>query len=164
MGQVQCVEEYHMHEKYIKKSIELAQQASLEDEVPVGAVIVYKDKIISCGSNKREQLQDPLAHAEILAIKAAADHLSSWRLEECTLYVTLEPCPMCLGAAVNSRIKRIIFGAYDPKAGACGSVMDFSSHPKLNHSIEVIGGVLENECGKLLADFFCEKRKNKKKC
>lgn len=143
---------------YMEQALRLAHEAADHDEVPVGALVVKDDKVISTAYNLREDLQDPTAHAEVIAIKKAAEVLKSWRLEECTLYVTLEPCPMCLGTAINARIKRIVFGAYDPKSGACGSAMDFSSHSTLNHSIDVSGGVLADKCGQILTDFFRTKR------
>lgn len=143
----------------MEQALLLAQEAANQDEVPVGALVVKDNQVISTAYNLREDSKDPTAHAEVIAIKKAARLLDSWRLEGCTLYVTLEPCPMCLGTAINARVKRIVFGAYDPKSGACGSALDFSSHPTLNHSIEITRGVLAEPCGEILTDFFRAKRK-----
>ena len=134
--------------------------AALEkDEVPIGCVIVHEGVIIGRGHNQVESLQDATAHAEILAIGAASNALESWRLTDCTLYVTLEPCAMCAGAMILSRVGRLVYGAEDPKAGACGSVLDVIHEPRLNHRVEVAGGVLAAECGALLSDFFAKKRR-----
>lgn len=129
------------------------------DEVPVGCVIVHDGMIIGRGHNQVETLQDATAHAEVLAIGAASNALGSWRLSECTLYVTLEPCSMCAGAIVLSRLGRLVYGATDPKAGACGSVLDVVGERRLNHRVPVTHGVLAEECGELLRDFFRKKRK-----
>ncbi len=136
-----------------------ARRAAAEDEAPVGAVLVRDGEIVARDRNRRERLHDPTAHAEMLVITAAAAALESWRLDRCTLYVTLEPCAMCAGAVVLARIPRVVFGAFDPKAGAAGSVLDLLRHPKLNHRAEVTGGVMSGECGALLADFFAAKRR-----
>lgn len=141
-----------MDEYYMMEAIKLAMICTYE--VPVGAIIIYNDKIIGRGFNLRETLKDPTAHAEIIAIKEASQYLGGWRLEDCTMYVTLEPCAMCAGAIVNSRIKRLVIGAYDPKMGCCGSVEDLVRNPKFNHRVDMTYGVLENECSKLLKDFF----------
>jgi tRNA(adenine34) deaminase len=134
-------------------------QAALEsDEVPVGAVVVYQDRVIAAAHNQREMLHDPTAHAEMIAITQAAEQLQDWRLEDCTLYVTLEPCPMCAGAIVQARLPRLVFGATDPKAGACVSLYTIVTDERLNHRVMVIGGVLERECGAILKDFFARKR------
>jgi len=134
-------------------------EASLESQdVPVGAVVVRGGRIIGRGRNQREMLQDPTAHAEIIALTAAAAELHSWRLEGCTLYVTLEPCAMCAGALVLARVQRLVFGAEDPKAGACGSVFDLVRSDRLNHRLEVTGGVLAEACAGLLRDFFARRR------
>lgn len=135
-----------------------AQQAFEEDEVPIGAVIVKDGVVISKAHNLRETLKDPTAHAEILAIRKASEVLDSWRLMDCELYVTIEPCPMCAGALVLSRIKRLIYGAADPKAGACGSVMDIVQNPLLNHRLDVTPGVLEQECSEIIKKYFKMKR------
>jgi tRNA(adenine34) deaminase len=145
------------NEKYMRAAIEMAKKAAARDEVPVGAVIVHKGRIISRAHNLRETKRDPLAHAEILAIRKAAKKLRGWRLEGCTLYVTLEPCPMCAGAAVNSRIENVVFGAYDAKAGAFGTMYDLAEG-KLNHTPGVTGGVLKDECAALLKEYFSKKR------
>ena len=135
-------------------------QASLErDEVPVGCVIVHDGTIVGRGHNQVESLQDATAHAEVLAIGAASNALGSWRLADCTLYVTLEPCAMCAGAMVLARVGRLVYGAADPKAGACGSVLDVIGERRLNHRVPVTHGVLEPECGEILREFFRRKRK-----
>ena len=140
-------------------AIEEAKKAYILDEVPVGAVIVRNGNIIAKAHNLRETLKDALAHAEILAIREACRVLNGWRLIGCDIYVTLEPCPMCAGAMVNSRINRVIFGAYDPRAGACGSLYNIANDTKLNHRVEIVSGVLEDECKGLLQAFFKEKRR-----
>jgi len=147
-------------EKFIRYAIKRAKAAEALGEVPIGAVIVKNGKIIASGKNMRETKTNALLHAEITAIDRACKRLGAWRLCDCTLYVTLEPCPMCAGAIINSRIKRVVFGAYDKKAGALGSVMDINSFP-LNHKCEVKSGVLEEECATLLSDFFRGLRKKK---
>jgi len=128
-------------------------------EVPVGCVIVHQGVVIARGHNQVESLQDATAHAEILAIGAASNALGSWRLHECTMYVTLEPCAMCAGAVILARLGRLVYGAEDPKAGACGSVLDVIHEPRLNHRVEVSGGVLAGECGSVLREFFLRKRR-----
>jgi len=145
--------------RFMQAALAEARRAAAEDESPVGAVIVKAGQIIARDRNRRERLNDPTAHAEMMAITAAAASLESWRLEGCTLYVTLEPCAMCAGAVVLARIPRVVFGAFDPKAGAGGSVLDVLRHPKLNHRAEVTGGVLGAECGALLVEFFARKRR-----
>lgn len=135
-----------------------ASAASEEDEVPIGAVIVRDGIVISKAHNMREGLKDPTAHAEILAIRRACEILDGWRLVDCELYVTIEPCSMCAGAIVQSRIKRLIYGAVNPKAGAVGSVMDILQNPLLNHRVEVISGVLECECSSIMREYFKKKR------
>ncbi len=150
----------NLDEKFMRHAIRRAKAAQALGEVPIGAVIVKDGKIISSGKNMRETKTNALLHAEITAIDRACKKLGAWRLCDCTLYVTLEPCPMCAGAIINSRIKRVVFGAYDKKAGAFGSVMDINSFP-LNHKCEVKSGVLEEECALLLSDFFRELRKKK---
>lgn len=146
---------------YMKKALIRAEAARRRGEVPIGAVIVKDDKIISSGRNMREGRKNALHHAEIIAIDRACKKLGAWRLNDCTLYVTMEPCPMCAGAIVNSRIKRVVFGCYDKKAGAYGSVFDLSEYP-LNHKYEVTGGILEHECANILSQFFAELRKRPK--
>lgn len=150
-----------MINEYMSKAIELAKLSELEFEVPVGAVVVKDGKIVGCGRNRREYGKNALYHAEIEAINNACKTLGGWRLWQCDLYVTLEPCPMCAGAIINSRIKTVYFGAYDNKAGSFGSVADFNQIP-YNHKPEIIGGVMENECSQLLKDFFKKLREKNK--
>lgn len=134
-------------------------QAALEaDEVPIGAVIVKNGRVIASAHNQREQLHDPTAHAEMIAITQAAEALGNWRLDGCTLYVTLEPCPMCAGAAVLARLPRVVYGAADPKAGAVTTLYRLLDDPRLNHRAEVVGGVLAEPCGEILSRFFQQKR------
>ena len=135
-----------------------AEKALAHDDVPVGAVVVHQGEVVGVGHNEREHRQDPTAHAETLALQAAARNRGSWRLLECTLYVTLEPCAMCAGAIVLARLERVVFGAWDSKAGMAGSVGDILRHAKLNHRPEVQGGVLEQECGAVLSSFFRKRR------
>lgn len=139
---------------FMRHALREAQAAGSEGEVPVGAVVVCDGRIIGRGRNGCERLQDATAHAEMIALTAASQAISTWRLEDCTLYVTLEPCPMCLGACLNSRIKRIVYGALEPKCGACGSVVDLSALPGYNHRIEVSGGLHADESAQLLKGFF----------
>ncbi len=145
----------------MKEALKEAKKAYSTYEVPVGAVIVYNGEIIGRGYNQRESLKDPTAHAEMLAIKDASKYLDAWRLMDCTMYVTLEPCAMCAGALVNSRIDRLIIGTRDPKRGCCGTIEDLTNHPKFNHRIEVEFGVLEEECSSIISSFFKELRENK---
>jgi tRNA(adenine34) deaminase len=145
-------------ERFMNEAIELAQRALESEDVPVGAIVVRGDKVIGRGFNQREKLQDPTAHAEMLAVTAAAEYIGHWRLEGCTLYVTLEPCAMCAGALVLARVERLVFGAYDEKAGACGSVFQLAADPRLNHRIEQTGGVLAGPCAGLRRDFFRRRR------
>jgi len=142
----------------MRAALREAEEAARRDEVPVGAVVVHGAKIIGRGHNQREMLKDPTAHAEMIAITQAAAALEGWRLEETTLYVTLEPCLMCAGAIVNARIPRVVFGAADPKAGACGSLYQVGLDPRLNHRFETTPGVLAAECAALLQEFFAKKR------
>ncbi len=151
-----------MHEKYMMEAIKEAKKALIKDEVPIGCVIVHNDKIIARGYNLRETKQQSIAHAEIIAIQKACKKIGSWRLENCTLYVTLEPCPMCSGAILQSRIDNVVFGAYDPKGGCIESCMKMYDVKGFNHYPNTIGGLMEDECSKLLKDFFKEKRKKKK--
>ncbi len=146
-------------ERYMQAALREADQAAQEDEIPVGAVVVNDGRIIARGHNQREQLLDPTAHAEMLALTAAAAYLRSWRLVDCTTYVTLEPCPMCAGAMLQARLARVVYGAPDPKAGACGSLYDLHDDPRLNHCIAVTGGILADQCGERLASFFEALRK-----
>lgn len=139
---------------WMKKAIELAQQAASEGEVPVGALVVSDHLVVGQGYNQRESLKNPVRHAEITAIEKAAEQLQAWRLSNCTLYVTLEPCPMCAGAILNSRIPRVVFGTSDPKAGAVSSLFELLNDSRLNHRCEVTSGVLADQCSGLLTEFF----------
>jgi tRNA(adenine34) deaminase len=148
---------FHLH--HMALALDEAETAAREDEVPVGAVILSPDRgVIASAHNMREQLCDPTAHAEIIAITQAAAALKSWRLEKCILYVTLEPCPMCAGAIVQARIPLVVFGCTDPKAGACESLYQITSDPRLNHRARVLGGVLADRSSTMLVDFFTAKR------
>ena len=149
-------------EYFMRRALELAQEAEAEGEVPVGAVIARGDEIVAVGRNRREAAKNALSHAELEAIGRACAALGGWRLWPCDLYVTLEPCPMCAGAAVNARIRRVVFGARDPKAGSCGSVVDLFALP-YNHRPQAVGGVLEEECAALLSDFFRRLREKNEK-
>ena len=150
-------------EYFMQRALQLARQAASEDEVPVGAVLVCQGRIVGSGYNQREQLEDPTAHAEMIAITQAAAELRSWRLDQCSLYVTLEPCPMCAGAIVQARIPRVIYGASDPKAGAVQSLYQLLSDVRLNHRAEIVSGVMASECGRILTEFFEGKRRLGKK-
>lgn len=143
---------------YMNMAIELAKQAQANTDVPVGALVVVDDEVVSTGFNRRELDKSSIAHAEVIAINEACKKLGGWRLHNATLYVTLEPCPMCAGAIINSRIKRVVYGAKDVKAGAFGSVLNMNSYP-LNHKVELDFPVCENECTSLLTDFFSKLRK-----
>jgi tRNA(adenine34) deaminase len=157
-----CDPENPLHALFMELALEEAELARQEDEVPVGAVIVsWEQGVIARAHNQREQLQDPTAHAEILAITQAAAALGSWRLERCSLYVTLEPCPMCAGAVVQARIPLLVFGALDPKAGACRSLYRIPEDPRLNHRAVVVAGVLAERCGQLLSEFFRLRRQTR---
>ena len=144
--------------EYMQHALALAHQAALKGEVPVGAIIVKDGEIIGRGSNAPIGLHDPTAHAEINAMREAAQYLGNYRLVDCTLYVTLEPCAMCSGAMQHARIEKLVYGASDPKTGACGSVINLMAEPKLNHHTEVVGGILAEECGALLTAFFKQRR------
>jgi tRNA(adenine34) deaminase len=143
---------------FMRRALELAQRAALDNEVPVGAVLVLDGEVIGEGWNRPIIDRDPTAHAEILALRAGAQHLRNYRLETTTLYATLEPCAMCMGAAINARVLRVVFGAWDQRAGACGSVVDLARQPKLTHRIDVFGGVCSEESAALLRDFFENRR------
>lgn len=143
---------------YMQQAIKLAQQAALNEEVPVGAIVVKNGEVIGRGSNAPIGLNDPSAHAEMLAIRDAAKTLGNYRLVDCTLYVTLEPCAMCAGVIQHARLSKLIYGASDLKTGACGSVISLMAETKLNHHTTVIGGVLADECGSLLSRFFKQRR------
>ncbi len=149
----------NLHKAFMEKALEEAKKAEKIGEVPIGAVIVKNEKIIATGYNKRETRQNALLHAEIEAINNACEKLGSWRLTDCNLYVTLEPCPMCAGAIINSRIKRLIFGAKDPKAGSCCSLINLFEL-EYNHRPEIISGVMQDKCKSLLSGFFENLRKN----
>ena len=148
-------------EQYIRNALDLAREAAKRNEVPIGAVVVHNGAIIAAATNRTVRDQDPTAHAELLAIREASAKLDRWRLDDCTLYVTIEPCAMCAGAVVLSRIKRVVFGAWDEKAGMGGSVGDLLRHPRLNHRPEVRAGVLADECGRVVEEFFAVQRNPK---
>jgi tRNA(adenine34) deaminase len=147
---------------FLRVAMDEARAAETDGEVPIGAVIVHRGKIIARGQNRVLRDHDPTAHAEIVALRQAGRHLKNYRLftedDGCTLYTTLEPCAMCAGAILHARIARLVYGAEDPKAGACGSVLDVMNHPKLNHRLEVVSGLLSDECGALLTYFFRQRR------
>ncbi len=148
--------------KYMFAALQEAEKALLDDEVPVGAVVVFENKIIGRGFNQVERLKDATAHAEMIALTAAANHLSNWRLNECDIYVTLEPCIMCTGAMLASRVKNIYFAAYDPKFGACGSIYNLAGEGKYNHKINIFTGIYSAESESLLRNFFINKRNSGK--
>jgi tRNA(adenine34) deaminase len=149
---------FHVH--HMELALEEAAAAAAEDEVPVGAVIVSFDRgVIARAHNQRERLHDPTAHAEMIAITQAAEALQSWRLENCALYVTLEPCPMCAGAVVQARLPLVVYGCTDPKAGACHTLYQITSDPRLNHRAQVVAGVLADRCAAVLSEFFAAKRR-----
>ena len=145
-------------EKFMKAAIDAAFIAEENGDVPIGAVVVYENKIIAKGYNQRQQLNDPTAHAEIIALTAAAEFIGNWRLNGCTMYVTLEPCPMCAGALVNARADRLVYGCDDPKAGACKSLYNIVQDERLNHRLEVTSGVMAVECSTILSEFFRRRR------
>ncbi len=147
-----------MHDTFMRQALHEAQAAFDEDEVPIGAVIVYQGRVIAAAHNQREQLQDPTAHAEMIAITQAASARGSWRLHDCQLYVTLEPCPMCAGAILQARLPWLIYGATDPKAGAVHTLYQMLDDRRLNHRVEVAAGVLAEEAGELLTRFFRKQR------
>lgn len=149
------------HEKWMGLALREAERALEEEEVPVGAVVIHDGRVIGRGHNRTETTKDPTAHAEILAIGAASEALGSWRLEGATLYVTLEPCHMCAGAVVLARLDRLVFGATDPKAGACVSLAGVVRDPRLNHRADLLHGILEGECASILAEFFRKKREGR---
>ncbi|MEI7025739.1 tRNA adenosine(34) deaminase TadA [Paenibacillus sp. y28] len=149
------------HELWMKEAIAEAKKAEAIGEVPIGAVIVKDGMIIGRGHNLRETTFDGTAHAEMIAMREASRHLNAWRLLDCTLYVTLEPCPMCAGAMVQSRLPRVYYGAPDPKAGCAGTLMNLLQEERFNHRVEVTGGILQPECGALLTEFFRSLRRKK---
>ncbi|MEI8134615.1 MAG: tRNA adenosine(34) deaminase TadA [bacterium] len=147
------------HEYWMRIALNEAQRAYEADEVPIGCIIVRNNVIVGKGHNQTEQLTDSTAHAEMIALTSAAGTLESRFLTGCTAYVTLEPCPMCAGAMVNSRIERLVYGAYDPKAGACGTLFTITEDDRLNHQVQTVSGILDHECGEILRDYFSKKRK-----
>lgn len=149
-------------EKYMRAAVQQAKKAYRREETPIGCVIVYEDRIIARGYNKRNWKKNTLAHAEILAINKASKALGDWRLEGCTMYVTLEPCPMCAGAIIQARIPRVVIGSMNPKAGCAGSVMNILQTPGFNHQAEIVCGIMEEECSGLMTSFFRELRLKKK--
>ena len=149
--------------RYMRLALEEARQAMRDNEVPVGAVIVHQGRVIAAAHNQRESLRDPTAHAEMLAITQAAAERNDWRLEECELYVSLEPCPMCAGAILQARIPRVFYGATDPKAGAVESLFQLLADRRLNHQVESRGGIIASDCGSILTEFFREQRRLGKK-
>ena len=148
---------------FMRLALAEAECAAAAGEVPIGAVIVHDGRVIGRGRNACERLNDATAHAELVAITAAGSALGDWRLEDCTLYVTLEPCPMCLGACLNARVKRVVYGAREPKSGACGSVVDLAAPPGYNHAVAVTGGVLADLAGGLMREFFRDLREKRKR-
>ncbi|MFK8066633.1 MAG: tRNA adenosine(34) deaminase TadA [Gammaproteobacteria bacterium] len=147
--------------EWMHRALQLAKKAESVGEVPVGAILLQNDKVIGEGWNQPIKNCDPSAHAEITAIRNAAENVQNYRLPDTTLYVTLEPCSMCAGAIIHARIARVVFGAYDPKAGAAGSVFDILGTDKLNHKVEIVSGVMQNQCSEILKQFFKNKRLNK---
>ncbi len=147
-----------MRETFMRAALEEAKLAFEEDEVPIGAVVVCDGRIIARAHNLREHLNDPTAHAEILAMRKAAEYLGGWRLFRCDLYVTVEPCPMCAGAIVQARIANLVYGTSDERAGCCGSVYNLTNEPKFNHKVNVVSGILQKECRELMSSFFKKKR------
>jgi tRNA(adenine34) deaminase len=152
-----------IHREFMRLALREAEAAYAEEEVPIGAVIVRDGQVIASAHNQREQLHDPTAHAEMIAITQAAGVVGDWRLEGATLYVTLEPCPMCAGAIVLARLPRVVYGAADPKAGAVATLYQMLDDPRLNHRAEVIGGVLSEPCGAILSRFFADRRREHNK-
>jgi len=151
------------HDHYMRQALAEAEQALAENEVPVGAVIVQGERVIAAAHNQREMLRDPTAHAEMIAITQAANHVGDWRLEGCTLYVTLEPCIMCCGAILQARLPTVVYGATDPKAGAAGTLFHLLSDARLNHRCQVQSGILAAPCGEILTRFFQSQRRLGKK-
>ena len=151
-----------LDEKYMKEAIKQARKAEKINEVPIGCVIVFEDKIIARGYNRRNTDKSTLAHAEIIAIKKASKVMGDWRLEGCTMYVTLEPCQMCAGAIVQARLDKVVIGSMNPKAGCCGSVLNIVNEERFNHQVEMVTGVLGEECSSMLTEFFKRLRISKK--
>ncbi|HAB61058.1 MAG TPA: tRNA-specific adenosine deaminase [Lachnospiraceae bacterium] len=152
-----------MDQRYMKEAMKQAKKADKINEVPIGCVIVYEDRIIARAYNRRNTDKNTLAHAELLAIKKASKVLGDWRLEDCTMYITLEPCQMCAGAIVQARIKRVVVGSMNPKAGCAGSVLNLLQMNQFNHQVELETGVMEEECSRMLKEFFKRLREEKKK-
>jgi tRNA(adenine34) deaminase len=150
------------HEYFMLAALDEAKKAEMIGEVPIGAVVVRDERIIARGYNLRETRQDPLAHAEMIVIQQAADRLGSWRLHDCILYVTLEPCPMCAGAILQARIQQVVYGTADPKAGCAGSLMNLLQDPRFNHQTEIVTSVCQQECSQILRQFFHTLRQQKK--
>ena len=144
----------------MRRALREAHEAEVQGEVPVGAVVVQGDKVIARGHNRPVALSDPSAHAEILALRRAAKKLGNYRLKGCDLYVTIEPCAMCAGAIIQARLRRLVYGAPDPKAGACGSALAVLNHPNVNHRVEVVSGMLAEQCAGTLREFFRKRRRN----
>ncbi|WP_114326210.1 tRNA adenosine(34) deaminase TadA [Candidatus Colwellia aromaticivorans] len=157
-----CEDSENTNKYFMQQAFKLAQQAEQNDEIPVGAVVVYQGKIIGEGYNQSIMLNDPSAHAEMIAIRQAGKYLNNYRLIDCTLYVTLEPCPMCAGLLVHSRIKKLVYASPDLKTGAAGSTFNLVCNEQLNHQIDVTGGVLQTQCSQLLSAFFKRRRAEKK--
>lgn len=151
-------------EKFMKAALKEAKNACMIDEVPIGCVIVQDNKIIARGYNRRNTDKNTLAHAELTAIRKASKKTGDWRLEDCTMYITLEPCQMCAGAIVQSRMQKVVIGAMNPKAGCAGSVLNLLQMPKFNHQVEIVSGILEEECASMLSNFFANLRERKKNC
>ena len=152
-----------IHERYMKEALKQAKKAYALDEVPIGCVIVHQDNIIARGYNRRNTDKNSLAHAETIALRKACKKIGDWRLEECTLYVTLEPCQMCAGAIVQARVPQVVMGSMNPKAGCAGSVINILEMPEFNHQVQVTRGILEEECSEMLTSFFKELRAKRKK-
>ena len=157
------MEQEQIHERFMREAIKQAKKAEDLDEVPIGCVIVHEGKIIARGYNKRNTMKSTLAHAELLAIRKACKKLGDWRVEECTMYITLEPCQMCAGAIVQARIPRVVIGASNKKAGCAGSIINLLQMEQFNHQVELTKGVLEEECSEMMKDFFRAMRKKKGK-
>ncbi len=157
------MEQEQIHERFMREAIKQAKKAEDLDEVPIGCVIVHEGKIIARGYNKRNTMKSTLAHAELLAIRKACKKLGDWRVEECTMYITLEPCQMCAGAIVQARIPRVVIGASNKKAGCAGSIINLLQMEQFNHQVELTKGVLEEECSQMMKDFFRAMRKKKGK-
>lgn len=161
--EIQHRDEVKTHEKYMRQALRQAQKAAAIGEVPIGCVIVYEDRIIARGYNQRNTRKTSLGHAELLAIRKANKKLGDWRLEDCTMYITLEPCPMCAGAIVQARIPRVVLGAMNPKAGCAGSIVNLLQERRFNHQVEIIPDILVSECQSIMKEFFRELRHKKKK-